>query len=68
MCKQRENIWRQRSGNAQTMEKKETVIINYDEMRTDGTSRLLAACSPPADGSKSFESLQSVPALDFSLR
>ena len=46
--------------NAQTMEKKEAVIINRSEMRTEGTSR------SSADGSKEIESLQSVPALDFS--
>ena len=71
MCKQQEDIWRQRSGNSQTMEKKEAGIINCSEMRTEGTSRPSAACSPPcclltADGSKKIESLQSVPALDFS--
>ena len=39
MCKQWEDIWRQRSRNAQTMKKKEAVIINCSEMRTEGTSR-----------------------------
>ena len=47
MCKQREDIWRQRSGNAQTMIKKEAVIINCSEMRTEGTSRPSAGMSPP---------------------
>ena len=47
MCKQREDIWRQRSGNAQTMIKKEAVIINCSEMRTEGTSRPSAGMFPP---------------------
>jgi hypothetical protein len=47
VCKQREDIWRQRSGNAQTMIKKEAVIINCSEMRTEGTSRPSAGMFPP---------------------
>ena len=62
--KQRVDIWRQRSGNAQTMEKKEAVIIDCSEMRTEGTSRssvgmLSPACLPARPhGSKKIESLQ----------
>ena len=49
------------SGNAQTMEKKEAVIINCSEMRTEGTSRSSAGMLSPAcpHGSKRIESLQS---------
>ena len=46
MCKQREDIWRQSSGNAQPMIKKEAVIINCSEMRTEGTSRPSAGMFP----------------------
>ena len=47
---------------AQTIEKKEAVMVNCSEMRTEGTSRSSAAMSrPPAcpHGSKKLESLQS---------
>ena len=46
MCKQREDIWRQRSGNAQTTEKKETMMIKCNEMRTEGTLRPSAGMFP----------------------
>ena len=72
MCKQREDIWRQRSGNAQTMEKKEAVIINCSEMRTEGTSRssagmLSPACPPAHTDPKKLSPCNLVPALEFSL-
>ena len=71
MCKQREDIWRQRSGNAQTMEKKEAVIINCSEMRTEGTSRSSAGMFPrlPAAHTdpKKLSPCNLVPALEFSL-
>ena len=46
----------------------EAVTIRCSEMRTEGTSRLLhLGMFPPRTETKRFESLQSVPALDFSL-
>ena len=66
MCKQRENIWRQRSGNAQTMTKKEAVIIICSEMRTEGTSGPSAGMFP-ADGSIFLSPCNLVQALEFSL-
>ena len=77
MCKQREDIWRQRSGNAQTMEKKEAVIINCSEMRTEGTSRSSAEMSLTChlslahvdDGEQEKSTpCNLVPALEFSLK
>ena len=34
VCQQREDLWRQRSGDAHTTEKKVTVVISCSEMRT----------------------------------
>ena len=64
------NSGRTYGDSAQTMEKKEAMIINCSEMRTEGTSRssagMFPAC-PLADGSKFFSPCNLVPALEFSL-
>ena len=53
------------------MEKKEAVIINCSEVRTEGTSRpsvgMFPLFLPAADGGKKLSPLQPVPALDFTL-
>ena len=68
VCKQREDIWRQRSGNAQKLEKKEAVIIKCSEMRTEGRSRSSAGMfARPHTDPKGLSPCNLVPALEFSL-